>query len=360
MEKEIGIKYRSKMDKKKGVIYNEIDPSKTKIALVRYADDFVIMCETKKEAENMYEVLKPYLDKRGLELAPDKTKVTHIAKGFNFLGFNVRRYAVKKNGKDSSKLLIKPSKESIKKFKSSVKEVFEICKGTNVNILLSKLNLTITGTANYWSTVVSKEIFNKMDNYIWLKTYKFLKGLHPNKSWKWKTQRYFKSDKYGQSKDKWILTDPIKGGQIIKMAWTEIKRHELIKFKNTPYDITLMKYFQNRDIKEFVKNNIVLRQRLAKKQNYKCPLCGLPIVGCIEDLERHHKIPKIKKGTDQIKNQMLIHKSCHIEWHKIYPANGKINPGQKETDAYRRMRERRRKYQQLLNNKNNSSSSYKH
>lgn len=334
MEKEIGIKYTRVNTTRDGIIY-EIHGSKT---LVRYADDFVIMCETKQEAESMYEVIKPYLNKRGLELAPDKTKVTHITEGFDFLGFNIRRYAVKKNGIDSSKLLIKPSKNSIKNFKASIKETFEICKGSNVETIIGKLNPIITGTANYWRTVVSKEIFSQIDCYIFTKIVKFLRGLHPMKSWKWKKGIYFKPDKYGQSKDIWILTDPNKGGQLKRMAWTQIKRHELIKYKNTPYDSTLAEYFKERAIKLFIKDNIWLRQKLAKKQNYLCPLCGLSIADYEEGLERHHKIPTIKGGTNQLNNQMLAHISCHIDWHRLYPGKGKIIPGQKEINAYKEFR----------------------
>ena len=78
--------------------------------MAKYADDFVIMCESEAEANDLYNNLKPYLETRGLELAMDKTKVTHIENGFDFLGFNVRKYKTH-NG---SKVLIKPSKDSIK------------------------------------------------------------------------------------------------------------------------------------------------------------------------------------------------------------------------------------------------------
>ncbi len=64
------------------------------VGIVKYADDFVIVCKTKSEAESMYEKLKPYLNKRGLTLAKDKTKVTHISKGFDFLGFNCYSYLI--------------------------------------------------------------------------------------------------------------------------------------------------------------------------------------------------------------------------------------------------------------------------
>lgn len=323
MEDALNIKYRCKTSKRDGTVW-EMDP-RSNYTMIRYADDFVVMCETKEQAEKVYELLEPYLKTRGLELAAEKTKVTNITEGFDFLGFNIRRYEyTKKNGNFHSKLLIKPSKESIKKCKKDIKEIFKKCNGTNVNVLLTKLNPVITGKANYWSPAVAKEIFADIDRYVWLKIRKFLKRLHPKKSWKWRYKKYFKPDKYGISKDKWLLTDPVKRLQIVKMAWTPIIRHSMVVYKNTPYDKSKEEYFFKRDIKEFERNSVKLRQKLAKNQKFTCPLCGNPIVGCEEGIERHHWTPKAKGGKDTLKNQSLIHTSCHIEWHKIYPAKGEI------------------------------------
>lgn len=338
MEDALDIIYRTcKTNKKTGITDWEINPYKCKIAMVRYADDFVIMCETKEEAESMYARLKPYLNKRGLELAPDKTKVTHITEGFDFLGFNIKRYTNIKGNQDRSKLLIKPSKTSIKEFKGKIKEVFKTLRGTNVEALIKKLNPIIRGTANYWKTVVSKEIFASLDRYIWTKIFKFLRQLHPTKGWRhWIVKRYFKKDIYGVSKDKWLLTDPKGKYQIRKMAWTEIKRHELIKYKNTPFDSTLKEYYKKRDIKEFERNSVEFFHKLAKKQKYKCPLCGMSVIDYKESIERHHKISRVQGGDNTIKNSSLVHTSCHINWHKEYPARkGAFIPGDKEIFAFR-------------------------
>jgi len=83
MEEELGVKYHLNRGNHTLV--------RNSVGVVRYADDFIIVCKTKEEAINMYEKLKPYLDKRGLTLADDKTKITHISEGFDFLGFNLRQ-----------------------------------------------------------------------------------------------------------------------------------------------------------------------------------------------------------------------------------------------------------------------------
>jgi RNA-directed DNA polymerase len=286
--------------------------------VAKYADDFVIMCESEVEANNLYTKLKPYLTARGLELAMEKTKVTHIENGFDFLGFNIRKYKTH-NG---SKVLIKPSKDSIKVAKKKITDKTRQFYGKSVQVLVRTLNPIIIGTANYWSPSVAKEVFSEMDSHIWKTQYKFLKRLHPKKSGRWISQKYYKPDKTGQSKSNWILTDPITNNQLKRMSWTPIVRHVQIKYDYSPFNKNLKGYFEKRDIKEFDKNNVAYRQKLAKKQKYKCPLCSHSITDGSEGLETHHKIPRIKGGSNEYKNLELVHISCHLEYHKVFPAKG--------------------------------------
>lgn len=294
--------------------------NRTKFAVAKYADDFVIMCESEEDANDLYNKLKPYLETRGLELAMDKTKITHIDEGFDFLGFNIRKYKTH-NG---NKVLTKPSKDSIRNAKKKITDKVRQLYGKNVEDLVSTLNPITIGTANYWSPSVAKEVFSEMDSHIWKIQYKFLRRLHPKKSWCWIKQKYFKPDKTGQSKSNWILTDPITDNQLKKMSWTPIIRHVQIKYDYSPFNKYLKEYFQNRDIKEFDRNNVAYRQKLAKKQKYKCPLCSKSIADGFEGLEIHHRIPRVKGGSNEYKNIELIHISCHLEYHKVFPAKGDI------------------------------------
>ena len=183
MEETLNIKYSKRRDKKGNISY----VTRGKYRMVRYADDFVIFAQNKEDIEALYDILDPYLEERGLELAPEKTRITHILEGFDFLGFNFRRYKTQ-NGFIH---LSKPSKDSIKQFKSKVDEICKQLHGHNVDELVGKLNSLIRGTANYWKPTAAKRIFAKMDNYIWQKSYKFLKRLHPNKGGKWLKKTYF-------------------------------------------------------------------------------------------------------------------------------------------------------------------------
>lgn len=110
--------------------------NRTKFAVAKYADDFVIMCESEEDANDLYNKLKPYLETRGLELAMDKTKITHIDEGFDFLGFNIRKY----NTHNGNKVLTKPSKDSIKNAKKKITDKARQLYGKNVEVLDSTLN----------------------------------------------------------------------------------------------------------------------------------------------------------------------------------------------------------------------------
>jgi RNA-directed DNA polymerase len=221
-------------------------------------------------------------------------------------------------------VLTKPSKQSIKSTKQKIKEVATMLYGQNVETFIVKINAIVIGVANYWKSGTSKEIFQQIDHYIWQVLYKFIRRLHPKKSWKWIKARYFKPDQTGQSRSRWILTDPVSNRQLIKMAHTPIERHILIKGTASPYNKELKNYFTKRNIKEFDRNNVAYRRKLAKRQNYKCPLCGQSVTDFRERLETHHKIPKVKGGGNEYSNLQLVHASCHTKHHKHFPAKGPI------------------------------------
>lgn len=314
MEDILGIKYKPVKSNGGTVSY----ANETKYTLVFYADDFVIMCNTQKDAENIHGLLEPYLEKRGLELSEEKTRITTIEEGFNFLGFNVRLYPTCQG----KKLLIKPSKESIRKSKETISKEIQKLKGNNVNAVIDKLNPIIRGIGNYWSPSVAKRTYSNIDHHVWTCTFKFLKYLHPNKSKTWVVHRYYKPDKTGQSKDRWILTDPKEYKQLTKMTWIPIVRHTLIKFRATPYDTCLKEYFERRDEKEFNRNSIKSKQKMAKSQKYKCPICRMSITDFNEKLVVKEKVPVEHGGTRKYSNLQLVHGYCNRHYNKMFPLKG--------------------------------------
>ncbi|RJS62943.1 group II intron reverse transcriptase/maturase [Priestia filamentosa] len=294
MEKEIGIIYKPTY--KSGSGYR-IDP-KCKIGRVLYADDFVIVSETREQAESMYQNLSPYLKRRGLELSQEKTKVTHIEHGFDFLGFSIRQYRTQQG----NKLFIKPSKDSVKKAKSKIRETFHLMKGRPVKEVIDVLNPIIRGYGQYWKPVVAKKTFSHMDNYIFSKVKKHLRHLHPRKPMEWIAKRYFRKPHHG-GENRWILTCPLTKVQLLKMSWIKIVRHVMVAYKNSPDDPCLKEYWMQRDRKVFDAENTFDRMKLARKQGYRCVLCKHTlqngetiIVHCFENT----------KGTIN----KLVHKPC--------------------------------------------------
>ncbi|AGK99449.1 group II intron reverse transcriptase/maturase [Clostridium pasteurianum] len=333
MEDILGIKYKPVKSNGEIVSYT----NGTKYTLVFYADDFVVMCNTQKDAEDVYELLKLYLEKRGLELSKEKTRIVTIDEGFNFLGFNIRMYKIFQG----EKLLIKPSKESIKKSKETISNEIKKLKGNNVSSVINKLNPIIIGIGNYWSPSVAKQTYSYIDHHIWGCTFIFLKYLHPKKSKTWIINRYYKPDIAGQSKNRWILTDPKEYKQLTKMSWIPIVRHILIKFRVTPYDVSLRKYFECRDEKEFSRNCIKSKQKMAKIQNYKCAICKMSITDYRERLVVQEKIPVIHGGTRKYNNLQLVHGYCNRQYYKMFPLKGELPTKQHKQESYKIIRQLR-------------------
>lgn len=150
--------------------YINVQYNKRKVNLIRYADDFIVTASTKEVAEEVKELISKFLAERGLELSEEKTEITYIEKGFDFLGWNFRKYR--------GKLFVKPAKKSVKSVKRNVKE--RIRKGLMLNQsdLIKYLNPLIRGWCNYHSHVVAKETFKNIDKVVIKNLWKWAKRKH--------------------------------------------------------------------------------------------------------------------------------------------------------------------------------------
>jgi len=233
IEKLLADKYRNN---KNGNRYSE-HAAKHKINFVRYADDFIVTAKTEEIAKEVKELIKDFLKDRGLELSDEKTIITHIDNGFDFLGWNFRKY----NGK----LLVKPSKKSIEKVTENISNIIKRGKAWKQEDLIKYLNPVITGWANYHQPVVSSEIFKKLDSRIWGMLWHWAKRRHPEKSNEWIAQRYWHSE----GDRNWVFSQ---GDKKLKLlSDTKIVRHTKLKLDMNPY---LDKdYFIERKIKQGIK-----------------------------------------------------------------------------------------------------------
>jgi RNA-directed DNA polymerase len=232
--------------------------------VVKYADDLVALCHSKEQAQHVQARLTEWLAPRGLAFNQDKTKVVSLAEGFDFLGFNVRRYR--------QKLLIKPSKTAIKRIRGRLSDEMRHLRGSNATAVLVKISPIVRGWAAYYRGVVAKVIYSALDHYMWKLTYKWAKRNHSNKPKSWIIRRYFGCFNPART-DRWVFGDRSNGAYLPKFAWTKIVRHQLVPGRASPDDPALAQYWLDRRRK----NPPPLGRstlRLLKVQRGRCPLCG--------------------------------------------------------------------------------------
>ena len=234
-------------------------------ALTRYADDLVVCCHSRQQAEQVQARLAGWLEPRGLAFNEAKTRIVPLSEGFDFLGFNLRRYP---NGK----LLIKPSAKAIKRFRNRLAKEFCALRGANVAAVLAKIVPITRGWVAYYRTVVSSRVFRALDNYLWKLTYKWACWSHSSKPKGWIVGRYFrKFEKFRN--DRWVFGDKDTGAYLPRLAWTDIVRHTLVKGGSSPDDPALAGYWAQRrqKVKPPLDSYTV---RLLSRQDGRCSLCG--------------------------------------------------------------------------------------
>ncbi|MEM9804619.1 MAG: group II intron reverse transcriptase/maturase [Cyanobacteria bacterium P01_D01_bin.56] len=295
-----------------GVRYESRGHLCSKRGLVKYADDFVVMCETKADAEAAIEDLTPWLHERGLTFSPEKTKVVHLREGFDFLGFNFRHYPTPGLTKTGWKLLTKPSKKSIQSIKSKLKQQWLKLRGKPALEIVMALNPVIRGWANYFRTGVASRTFSRLEDWMFQRQRRYAQRRHPNKGPQWWYDKYWgrlNLDRY----DNWVFGDKDSGSHLVKFTWFPIERHVMVKSRASPDDPSLKEYWEKRS-KMRVKDLRPSRQKLARRQDYKCPRCGESLFNG-EILHLHHKIPRSKGGKDCFSNWLLLHDVCHKQCH---------------------------------------------
>ncbi len=217
---------------------------KEKINMIAYADDFVVTAVNKELLINkVMPQLTEALAKVGLELSSTKTKITHIDDGFDFLGFNIRKYS---NGK----LLIKPAKANIKRFLKEIKRIIRKSAADKTEELIYALNNRITGWVNYYRSSVASKVFSYVDSEIFKALLRWAYRRHSSKGRKWIVKKYFTTVGgdhwrfYCMTKDKEGNAKPL---YLKKAANTKIRRHVKIKSEATPFNPLYKAYFKQRE-----------------------------------------------------------------------------------------------------------------
>lgn len=297
----------------RAVFKNKHQFDKAKVNLVRYADDFVITGLTRELLETTVKpAVEKFLADRGLTLSPEKTKITHITEGYDFLGQNVRRYG--------SKLLIKPSQKNVKTFLRKVRDLIKTLRPAPQLKVIEALNPVINGWASYHRHVVSQKTFSYVDRHIWFSLWQWAKRRHPKKTSRWIVGKYF--HRIGDRS--WMFavktSEQTEDGKPVYRALRHaakvpIERHQKIKSNANPYDPKWEEYFEQRAMWRMTKSTLG-RKRIANlwmSQQGKCLVCDQPLE--IGNLQTHHLIERCKGGKEIASNEVLLHDTCHKQVH---------------------------------------------
>ncbi len=282
------------------------------VNLIRYADDFIITGESLELLRDEVLVfVKAFLAQRGLSLSEEKTRITHIREGFDFLGQNVRKYG--KQGEE--KLIIKPAKQAVKHVLSKAKEIVKENRSSKPVNVIRDLNPVLRGWANYHRHVCSKSVFSQIDWRVIGMLLKWAKYKHPNKSTQWIQRKYFIS----KGGDNWVFFGKDEQGKekdVFKIGKVPIQRYVKVRGNANPYDPAMELYFEQRLAKKWEtgchgKSKVI---SLWRRQARKCPCCGQVILLEL-GAHTHHIVYRVMGGSDTMDNLMLLHPECHRQLH---------------------------------------------
>lgn len=290
--------------------------NKQKVNLVRYADDFIVTGATKEVLETeVRPMVEHFLAERGLSLSPEKTKITHIEDGFDFLGMNVRKY--------DGKLLIKPAKANVAAFLKKVREFVKNNKTLRQDKLIKALNPVIQGWANFYRHVVARRTFEKVRYEIWRCLWKWARRRHPNKGGRWVRKRYFhvlgsRGWVFAVDTGKKLSNGRPKLIDLRDICDTAIRRHRKIKGEANPFDPRWEAYFEERHGFKMVES-LQERKKLLRlwlDQGGRCPICQ-QLITRSSGWHVHHIVRRVDGGKDGRDNLVVVHPNCHRQIHAL-------------------------------------------
>jgi RNA-directed DNA polymerase len=284
-----------------------------KVHLVRYADDFIITGRSKELLHNEVQPLVAhFLKERGLELSHEKTSITHVEDGFDFLGQNLRRYG--------TKLLLKPSQTNVQRFLAKMDDVIRHQGGClTAGQLIEQLNPKIRGWALYHRHASSARTFARVDDVIFRKLWRWARRRHRHKSGAWIKSHYFMRPGESRWRFRGKVPDPDDGVRTVYLVQardTTIRRHVKVQGDANPYDPAWELYFEERRSLQMA-NSLTGRgtaRYLWLEQDGKCPVCHSPLA-LAEGWHIHHLLWRSKGGSDLIDNLVLLHPNCHRQVH---------------------------------------------
>jgi len=277
-------------------------------ALIRYADDFVILHRDPEVIRQCREIVHGWLQGMGLELKPSKTRMAHTLEafegepGFDFLGFHVRQYHTGKHqSKQGFKTIITPSQKKVTLHYARLAEIVEQHQAVKQIDLIFKLNPIIRGWCNYYRTVASKGTFRDMDDRMWHKLWRWAKRRHPNKTHGWVARKYWRQG--------WKFMVPSGSPELLKHASVVIRRHVKVQGRRSPFDGDWVYWAKRQGAQPGIPTRLTTPLR---SQGGKCAHCGL-FIQPGDLLEVHHRDGN--HLNNQRENRQVLHRHCHDQVH---------------------------------------------
>ncbi|HEV8718965.1 MAG TPA: group II intron reverse transcriptase/maturase [Candidatus Binatia bacterium] len=290
---------------------------------VRWADDFLVTATSRHVLETVtLPRIAAFLAERGVRLSTEKTVITPLAQGFDFLGQTVRKPA-RPNGKPA-KLQITPSKASFQALRDKVKALCKQARGHTPEQLIDTFTPVLRGWANYHRHSICGETFAKLDSFVWQRVYRWAKRRHSGKTGRWITDRYFPHRKG----EPWRLTDPATGKQLLRVQEAVTpQRYLKIKGAANPFDLEWEAYFHHRDRELALRASSPFRAKILRQQDGLCPGCR-QVIQVEEEVELHHRDGHHQ--NNQRGNLVLLHPNCHRQEHyapEYTPASSRPSRG---------------------------------
>jgi RNA-directed DNA polymerase len=285
---------------------------RSKVGVTRYADDFVVTGASKELLEtDIKPWIETFLAERGLRLSAAKTRIVHIDDGFDFLGWNFRKY--------SGKLLIKPSKKNVQTFYERLRKFIGSHSTAKQEDLIRLLNPMLRGWAQYHSHAVAKKTFARLESLLYWRLWAWAKRRHPTKSARWIRRKYWRT----VSGRHWVFAADVAtpdGGnavmELYSLSATPIERHRKIKGAYHPYDPSWEMYGETLRQERMLKNMRYRKEwcKLYADQRGLCGLCGYEM-----DMDTgwhdHHIEYRVDGGSNALNNRVLVHPTCHQQIH---------------------------------------------
>lgn len=250
-----------------------------------------------------------------MELNREKTNITHVESGFNFLGFFIRQI--------KGSCLIFPEKQKVLALLQKIRNWLKKHKHVSPEVVIEFLNPILRGIGNFYRYTSRSRVFSYIDEKIWRALWNWCIRRHPDKGKKWVYKKYFQPVYRRKRSRSFTTTVQNRRGDkeektIFRLSSIPITRHVKIKGKNSPDDPNLVNYWQSRQSqygKTYWPKGTKLYQ-IAENQGWFCPVCEDHLFNG-EELHTHHKVAVKDGGSDEVNNRVHLHKACHRQLHSF-------------------------------------------